>query len=479
MNAPDGTPSSSTSGSPSGGNSLSRRDADAVFHPYSDAVANAHDGSLVITRGNGVNVWDEDGKDYIEGMSGLWCVSLGFGEYRLADAAAAQMRVLPFYHGFNQKSHPPQIELAERLLALAPVAMEKVFFCNSGSEATDSAVKMIWYLNNALGRPEKKKIISRFKAYHGVTVAAASITGVPTNHTAFDLPLNGFLHTDMPHFYRFGEDGETEEDFATRCADNLDRMIVEEGPETVAAFFAEPVMGAGGVIVPPATYFEKIQVVLKKHDVLFVADEVICGFGRTGEMWGCQTYGLEPDILTCAKALTSGYIPIAAIMINKRVFDAIAPQTEEIGTFGHGFTYSGHPVPAAVAIETLKIYEKMDLVARVKQASTPFLNRLHSFGAHPLVGETMGVGLVGAIEMVADKETRAPLDLPGKAGAYLVARAQEHGLIVRALGDRIAFSPPLIISDAEITQMFDRFAAALDETADWLSTQILATQNQA
>lgn len=463
MTAPDGTGST-------GINSLSRRDAESVFHPYTNALANERDGPLVITRGKGVEVWDEDGNAYIEGMSGLWCASLGFGEDRLADAAARQMRELPFYHGFNQKSHPPQIELAERLLALAPVPMAKVFFCNSGSEAADSAVKMIWYMNNALGQPEKKKIISRFKAYHGVTVAAASITGVPANHTAFDLPLDGFLHTDQPHYYRFGDDGETEEEFATRCADSLDRLIVAEGPDTVAAFFAEPVMGAGGVIVPPATYFEKIQAVLKKHDVLFVADEVICGFGRTGEMWGSQTFNLEPDILTCAKALTSGYIPIAAVMINRTVFDSIAPQTEDIGTFGHGFTYSGHPVPAAVAVETLKIYEEMDLIGRVKQASGPFLKRLHGFADHPLIGETMGIGLVGAVEMVADKATRATFDPPGKAGAYLVARAQAHGLIVRQLGDRIAFSPPLIISDAETDAMFDRFAAALAETADWLET---------
>ena len=368
MNAPDGN---------AGANSLSRRDADAVLHPYTNAIANRDDGPLVITRGEGVHVWDEDGRKYIEGMSGLWCASLGFGEDRLAEAAARQMRELPFYHGFSQKSHPPQIELAERLLALAPVPMAKVFFCNSGSEANDTAVKMIWYLNNALGRPEKKKIISRFKAYHGVTIASASITGVPLNHTAFDLPLGGFLHTDMPHFYRFGEDGETEEDFATRCADNLDRLIEAEGPDTVAAFFAEPVMGAGGVIVPPGTYFEKVQAVLKKHDVLFVADEVICGFGRTGEMWGSQTLGLMPDILTCAKALTSGYMPISAVMVNKRVFDALAPKTAELGSFGHGYTYSGHPVPAAVAVETLKIYKEMDLIAGVRQRSRIFQERLH------------------------------------------------------------------------------------------------------
>ena len=457
MNAPDGN---------AGANSLSRRDADAVLHPYTNAIANRDDGPLVITRGEGVHVWDEDGRKYIEGMSGLWCASLGFGEDRLAEAATQQMRKLPFYHGFSQKSHPPQIELAERLLALAPVPMAKVFFCNSGSEANDTAVKMIWYLNNALDRPEKKKIISRFKAYHGVTIASASITGVPLNHTAFDLPLGGFLHTDMPHFYRFGEDGETEEDFATRCADNLDRLIEAEGPDTVAAFFAEPVMGAGGVIVPPGTYFEKVQAVLKKHDVLFVADEVICGFGRTGEMWGSQTLGLMPDILTCAKALTSGYMPISAVMVNERVFDALAPKTAELGSFGHGYTYSGHPVPAAVAVETLKIYEEMDLIAGVRQRSRIFQERLHRFADHPLIGETMGLGLVGAVELVADKDTRQPFEPAATVGPWLVAQAQKRGLIIRAMGDRVAFSPPLIISDAEIGEMFDRFGEALAVTAE-------------
>ena len=284
------------------------------------------------------------------------------------------------------------------------------------------------------------------------------------NHTAFDLPLDGFLHTDMPHYYRYGDAGESEDAFAARCADNLDRLIEAEDPDTVAAFFAEPVMGAGGVIVPPAAYFEKIQAVLKKHDVLFVADEVICGFGRTGEMWGSQTFGLAPDILTCAKALTSGYLPIAAVMVNADVFDAIAPKTGELGSFGHGYTYSGHPVPAAVAIETLKIYEEMDLVGRVKARSKTFLSRLAEFADHPLVGETTGVGLVGAVELVADRDTKAPFEPVGRAGAYLAACAQRNGLIVRAMGDRVAFSPPLIISDAEIGDMFDRFAGALDET---------------
>ncbi|MEX2455285.1 MAG: aspartate aminotransferase family protein [Rhodospirillaceae bacterium] len=450
---------------PDGLNSLSGRDAGALFHPYTNAVANDRDGPLVITRGEGVRVYDEDGGEYIEGMSGLWCASLGFGQDRLAEAAARQMRILPFYHGFGQKSHPPQIELAERLLALAPVPMKRVFFCNSGSEAADTAVKLIWYFNNASGRPAKKKIVSRFKAYHGVTVASASITGVPANHTAFDLPLDGFLHTEMPHFYRYGEDGESEEAFATRCADSLERLILAEGPETVAAFFAEPVMGAGGVIVPPASYFEKIQAVLRKYDVLLVADEVICGFGRTGEMWGCQTFGIAPDILTCAKALSSGYQPIAALLIGEQVYDTVARQTDEIGTFGHGFTYSGHPVPAAVALETLRIYEEMDLIAHVKRRAKTFQARLESFAGHPLVGETMGIGLVGAVELVADKHTKESFDPALRAGPRLVAAAQGRGLILRAMGDRIAFAPPLVISDDDIGRMFDLFAAALDDTA--------------
>lgn len=454
--------------SPDGTNSLSRRDAAVLLHPYTNAMANDRDGPLVIVRGEGVRVFDEDGNEYIEGMAGLWCASLGFGEHRLAEAAARQMRELPFYHGFSQKSHPPQIELAERLKALAPVPMARVFFCNSGSEAIDSAIKLIWYYNNARGRPEKKKIVSRFKAYHGVTVAAASATGVPLNQAGFDLPIDRFLHTDMPHHYRYALPGESEEAFATRCADNLEKLIVAEGPDTVAAFFAEPVMGAGGVIVPPATYFESIQAVLEKYDVLFLADEVICGFGRTGEMWGSQTFGLRPDLLTCAKALSSGYLPIAALMVSGEIYETIAPRTEELGSFGHGFTYSGHPVPAAVAVETLKIYEEIDLIARVKQVAPGFQRRLRALGDHPLVGEVSAVGLVGAVELVADREAGTPFDPAGRVGPYAVARAQAHGLIVRALGDRIAFSPPLIISEAEIGAMFDRAAAALDETAAWL-----------
>ena len=450
------------------------RDAEALLHPYTDAIENEREGALVMARGDGVYVWDETGKQYIEGMAGLWCVSLGFGNERLAEAASRQMRTLPFYHGFNRRSHAPQIELAERLKALAPVPMARTFFTNSGSEAIDSAIKLIWFYNNAIGRPAKKKIVGRKRGYHGITAAAASVTGVPANHAGFDLPFPGFLHTDLPHYWRKGRDGESEEEFATRCAESLERLILAEGPETVAAFFAEPVMGAGGVILPPATYFEKIQQVLRRHDVLFVVDEVICGFGRTGNLWGSQTYALEPDLMTMAKALSSGYLPIAAVQVNEKVYRGIAEGSHARGILGHGFTYSGHPVSAAVALETLAIYDEIDLVGQVAKTAPHLQDGLAAFAGHKLVGEVAGVGLVGVAELVADKATKRPFDPAAKVGAYLTGRAEEHGLILRALGDRVAFSPPLIIDEAEIGEMLARFGRALDDTERWVAEQGLA-----
>lgn len=446
-------------------NSLSRRDAAAILHPYTNAISNETDGPLVMTRGEGVTVYDEDGKSYIEGMGGLWCVSLGFGQERLAEAAASQIRKLSFYHGFNQKGHEPVIELAERLLAMAPVPMSKVFFANSGSEANDTAIKLIWYRNNALGLPDKKKIIGREKGYHGVTIAAGSVTGTPVNHQAFDLPIDGFFHTDCPHFARNANPGESEEDYATRCADNLNALIESEGPETVAAFFVEPIMGAGGIILPPATYFEKIQKVLDRHDVLLVADEVICGFGRTGSWWGSQTFGIRPDILTCAKALSSGYIPISALMVSDEVYRPIADQSGSIGVLGHGFTYSGHPVASAVALETLKIYEEMDLLSVVRAASPLLQAGIRQFSDHPMIGEISGIGMLAVAELVADKDSNTAFDPAQKVGPWLLDRALEHGLIIRALGDRIGFSPPLVMSPAEIDEMYARFGRALDDTA--------------
>ncbi|HUC63450.1 MAG TPA: aspartate aminotransferase family protein [Alphaproteobacteria bacterium] len=448
-------------------NSLQARDLAYYMHPYTNIAAIAADGPLIITRGEGVYVFDENGKRYLEGFGGLWCTALGFDNERLVEAAARQMRKLPFYHAFNGKSIDVGIELAEKLIAMAPVPMSKVLFSNSGSEACDSAIKLIWYYHNAIGKPEKKKIISRHKAYHGVTVATASLTGLPNNHRNFDLPIARILHTDCPHYYRFGKDGESEEEFATRCADSLEQLILKEGPETVGGFFAEPVMGAGGVMPPPRTYFEKVQKVLRKYDVLFVADEVICGFWRTGNYWGSQTMGLQPDILTCAKALSSSYLPISAVMVNERVFQALADESNKIGTFGTGFTYSGHPVPAAVAVETLKIYDETDIGSHVR-AVGPYMQQelRRRFAGHELVGEVRGLGLVAAVELVADKATRRNFDPKQKIGARAAKTLEAHGVIGRAMiNESLGFCPPLIITEKEIDEMLDGTEQALNELA--------------
>ncbi len=452
-------------------NSNAARDIAFHLHSYTNAKKNEAEGSLVISHGKGVYIYDDDGKEYIEGLSGLWCLSLGYGEERLVEAAAAQMRKLPYYHTFTQKVADVTIDLAEKLVGMAPVPMSKAYFTNSGSEANDTAVKMIWYYNNAIGRPEKKKIIARIKGYHGVTVAAASMTGLPMCHRDFDLPIAHILHTDCPHYYRFGKPGESEEQFATRMAESLEQMIVAEGPDTVAAFIAEPIMGAGGVLIPPKTYFEKIQAVLKKYDVLFVADEVICGFGRTGNMFGTETFKLRPDIITMAKALSSAYLPIAAVLMNKRIYDGISENTAKIGTFGHGFTYSGHPVSSAVALETLKIYQERDILGQVRRVSPGFLKHLGAFEDHPMIGEVRGIGLIGAIELVRDKQTKETFDPKLGVAAAVVKRAQDHGLIVRVVPDGVAFCPPLIATEAEIGEMFERFGRALDETHDWLKKE--------
>ncbi len=449
---------------PFGANSAAARDIANLIHPYTDLQAHQEIGPMVISRGKGVRVFDENGRDYIESVAGLWCASLGFDNERLVKAATDQMRKLPFYHAFTAKSHEPMIDLAEMLIQRAPVPMSKVFFANSGSEANDSAVKMVWYFNNSLGRPEKKKIIGRMKGYHGITLVAASITGLPANHRSFDVPFDRFKHTMAPHFYHGAADGESEDAFATRCADELEKLILAEGPDTVAAMWAEPVMGAGGVIVPPRGYFEKIQAVLRKYDVLLVVDEVICGFHRTGNYWGSQTLNIEPDILVCAKALSASYLPISAVMVNDRVFQGLAKESHTIGTFGHGFTYSGHPVPAAVAIETLKIYDETNIGAHVAEVGPHLQSELRRrFAGHELVGEVRGIGLMAAVELVADKERRENFPAAAKIGGRLVALMQENGVIGRVCPiDSLVFSPPLIISISEIDDMLDRVSKSLD-----------------
>ena len=450
---------------PFGANSTAARDIANVLHPYTDLKTHLEVGPIVMTRGKGVRVWDDTGKEYIEAVAGLWCASLGFDNERLVQAAATQMRKLPFYHAFAAKSHEPMVDLAEMLIARAPVPMSKVFFANSGSEANDSAIKMIWYLNNALGRPLKKKMIGRWKGYHGITIGAASLTGLPANHRSFDVPLPGFIHAATPHFYHGANPGESEDDFATRLAQELEDMILKEGPDTVAAMWAEPIMGAGGVIVPPAGYFPKIQAVLHKYQVLLVVDEVICGFWRTGQYWGSQTLGIEPDILVCAKALSASYLPISAVLVNQFVFDALAKESNAIGTFGHGFTYSGHPVPAAVAIETLKIYDEMNMGAHVGAVGPHLQNELRRrFAGHPLVGEIRGAGLIAAVELVADKASHKNFDPGAKVGARVMKLCEQNGVILRAVAnDSLCFSPPLVITNEEIDDMLDRVGASLDE----------------
>ena len=442
-----------------------RRDQSFHLHPSTNLRAVQKEGPLVITRGEGVYVYDDQGKRYIEGMAGLWCASLGFSERRLAEAAYRQMQTLPFYHSFAGKVPEVSTELAERLISVAPAGMGKVLFANSGSEANDAAIKLAWYINNALGRPQKKKIISRRRAYHGVTIAAASLTGLAFAHDDFDLPIARILHTDAPHYYRGARPEESEEAFAARLAAALEEMILREGPETIAAFFAEPVMGAGGVIVPPATYFERIQPILRKYDILFVVDEVICGFGRTGNMFGTQTFNLQPDIITLAKALSAGYQPISATLLTNRLYEILLAQSDKLGIFGHGYTYSAHPVPAAVALETLRIYEERDIVAQVRRTGPRLQAAIRSHAGHPLIGEARGIGLIGAVELVRDKATRQSFDPKAGVAAHLVRRAQHHGAILRNMpGDIVAFSPPLIISEREIDELMGCFAKALDET---------------
>jgi 4-aminobutyrate---pyruvate transaminase len=445
-------------------NTLEARDQRAVIHGLTNLRQHLERGPVVIERGDGVWVTDTRGKRYIEGMSGLWCVSLGYGQERLVRAATEQMRKLAYYPLINHKSHPPVIELAEKLLAIAPVPMSHVWFANSGSEGNDCAVRLAWYYWNAVGRPEKRKVIAHHGAYHGNTIAAASLSGVRYNHERFNLPLPGFLHVCCPDYYRHAAPAETEERFVDRLIADIERLILSEGPETIAAFFTEPVLAAGGVIVPPATYFLKLQALLAKHDILLVCDEVVTGFGRIGDMFGTTTMQLRPDMIVCAKGISSAYVPISALLVNARIFEAMVRQSDELGMFGLTMTYCGHPVAAAVAREAIAIYEDEGIPARVRRLEGQFLGGLRQLERHPLVGDVRGRGLLAGVELMRDKATRASFDAKQRVGALCAQYAEQRGLIVRAIGDTIAFCPPLIISEEEIGELLTRFEAALDDT---------------
>ena len=337
-----------------------------MFHPNTNLAALHAGRPLVLVRGEGVHVWDSHGKRYIEGMAGLWCTTLGYGDEELADTAYEQIKKLSFTHLFAGKSHEPGVLLADKLVKLAPFEASRVFFGNSGSDANDTQLKLALYYHNVTGKPQKKKIIARQKGYHGTTFATAGLTGLPAFHKNFDVPMPGILHTDAPYYYRGAEPGESEEDYASRLARNLETLILREDPDTIAAFIAEPLMGVGGVLLPPRTYFEKIQAVLARHSILLIDDEVITGFGRTGEIWGAQAFGMKPTTLTAAKALSSAYLPISAVIVPEFLYEPMIAASGEVGLFGHGFTYSGHPVSAAVALRALQIYEERKLYEHVR-----------------------------------------------------------------------------------------------------------------
>jgi 4-aminobutyrate--pyruvate transaminase len=441
------------------------------LHPYTQLRQLEKEGPLVVVRGEGVRVFDEHGNGYIEGMAGLWCASLGFSDQRLVEAAYRQMKTLPYYHAFSGKVPGPVTELVAALIRWAPVPMGRVLFANSGSESNDTAFKLVRYYNNARGRPKKKKIIARDKAYHGVTVAAASMSGIPMMHQHFDLPMADVVRVSCPHFYRFAKDGETQAQFVDRLAQELEDTIQREGPDTVAAFIAEPVQGAGGVIIPPPGYFERVQAILKKHDILLLADEVITGFGRLGQAFGTQVFDLKPDMITVAKMLTSAYVPMSALYVTDALYQVIADTSAAVGSFGHGYTYSGHPVACAVALEALRIYEADNLVGHVQQVAPRLQQGLRRFAGHEIVGDVRSLGLIGAIEFAADPKKRQPFDPARGVGAYFVRRAQAHGLIVRVLGgDVIAFSPPLIITEAEIDEMIAKAELAMADTLAWVKS---------
>ncbi|KAL8143452.1 hypothetical protein V2J09_016484 [Rumex salicifolius] len=520
----------------------------SMLAPFTAGWQTTDSHPLVIEKSEGCYVYDTEGNKYLDALAALWCTALGGNEPRLVAAATEQLNKLPFYHSFWNRTTKPSLDLAKELLdTFTARKMEKVFFVNSGSEANDTQVKLVWYYNNALGRPNKKKFIARSKSYHGSTLIAASLSGLPALHHQFDLPAPFVLHTDCPHYWRFHLPGETEEEFATRLANNLEKLILKEGPETnlylcennslcfhIAAFIAEPVMGAGGVITPPATYFDKIQAVVKKYDILFIADEVICAFGRLGEMYGCDKFNIKPDLVSVAKALSSGYMPIGALLVSPEVSEVIYSQSNKLGTesrncpynffattvliyrlvfgiafeqckfagsFSHGFTYSGHPVSCAVAIEALRIYKEINIVQQVRDLSPKFQEGIKAYAVSPIVGEIRGTGLILGCEFTDNKSPNDPFPVEwGKflqfhfanifwiagsifnvsviqrVGAYFGAQCQKHGMLVRVSGDNIMICPPLIISEGELDQLITTFGKALKDTEEYVK-ELKSLQN--
>lgn len=456
---------------------LSQMDRESVFHPFTALRTHAEEGAPVLMQSaDGAVIRDSEGREYIDGMAGLWCVNVGYGRREIADAMRDQAMDLSYCHAFSSMASDKPAILAARLKALAPVPMSKVFFGNSGSDANDTQVKLVWYYNNARGKTQKKKIIARERGYHGVTVAAAGLTGLPGLHAGFDLPLPFVKHTRAPHRLWQGH-GLSDEAFVAELVDDLEQLIAREGADTIAAMIMEPIMGAGGVIVPPEGYYAAMQEVLDQHDILLIADEVICGFGRLGTMFGAQAMGMRPDLITIAKGLTSAYFPLSACMVSERVWEGLLEGGDKFGPFGHGYTYTSHPVGAAAALANLDIIENEGLVAQAGSRGTYLHARLQeAFGQHPLIGEVRGQGLIGAIELVADRAAPQAFDPALKVAARVVAAAREGGVISRALpaSDSLAFSPPFVISETQITTMVstvldavNQVGAELKASGDW------------
>jgi 4-aminobutyrate--pyruvate transaminase len=443
--------------------SLGQLDLAHLFHPCTDLATHAKSDPTIWSRGEGVYVYDNHGNRYLEGMAGLWCTALGYGEKELARAAAEQMETFCYGPLFAGKSNEPSIRLAAKLAEWVPIDGARFLFGCSGSDANDAQVKLARYYFHAIGKPSKRKIISRGNAYHGVTVATAALTGLPAFHKHFGLAMDDVIHLTSPHFYRQGKPGESEADFVERLGQELEEVIAREGADNIAAMFAEPLMGAGGVILPPAGYFERIQPVLEQHEILLIDDEVVCAFGRTGQPFGCQTYDMRPATMTMAKALSSAYLPISAVAVPPFMYEPIEKASGEVGIFAHGLTYSGHPVSAAVAVRNLELMEERGLMAHAAAMAPRFQKALQALGEHPLVGNQRGIGLIGGLELVADKTSCQSFPPAEKMAFKVAAACLEEGLVVRALpGDIVAVCPPLIISEAEVDELADKLRRGLD-----------------
>lgn len=436
------------------GNSWEQRDLESVFHGFTDLETLNKNGPVVLTHGEGIHVFDVHGKSYMDANSGLWNNVAGFNHPGLIEAICEQARRFPGYHAFFGRVADTTVALSEKLIQLSPFERGKVYYTNSGSEANDTVVKMLWMLHRRNGQPQRRKIITRVNAYHGVTVATASMTGKAYN-AEFGLPLPGFIHADCPHYWRFAKPGETELEFSRRLARNLEELIIKEGADTIAGMFCEPVQGAGGVIPPSEGYFQAIRPILRKYGIPLIADEVITGFGRTGEMWGSVKYDVQPDAIVASKCITAGYFPMGAVILGPELCDALTRVSEEAEEFPHGFTAGGNPLGSAVALKALDILESEGLLENVRRVSPRFLAGLDSLAEHKYAGEARGVGLMGAVELVADKKTKAPLDGKLQISERIANKALQKGLICRPLGQAIVLGPPFIITETQIDEMFE------------------------